>query len=246
MAQSRSIKTKIALLAGLCLIATAAATTAASYFFAAANTAYVTATVSDLVDRKTRDSLQNLATGQANLLRAKFEEALNAARTLADVFAIVGAPHGNSVPDNLRRKVMLNILNQTLKGNPAFNGTYSAWEPNAVDGNDEMFRDNAFVGSDATGRFLPYWTRDPESGFITVQPLVEYDSRELHPNGTMKGGWYLGPKETGRESVLGPLPYVVQGKNVFLATMSAPILSQGRFLGVAGADFNLRFVQELR
>ncbi len=245
MAKTTSIKTKIALLAGLCLVATAAATTAASYVFSSRNTAYVDASVSDILDRKTRESLQNLAAGQAALLQADFEEALNAARALADTFAIVGAPHGNSVPDTLRRKVMLNILNQMLKSNPSFNGTYSAWEPDAVDGNDAAFRDNAFVGSDATGRFLPYWTRDAETNFITVQPLVEYDSRELHPNGTMKGGWYIGPKETGRPSVLGPLPYVVQGKSVFLATMSAPIVSQGKFLGVAGADFNLKFVQEL-
>ncbi|WP_230370354.1 hypothetical protein [Paludibacterium denitrificans] len=40
-----------------------------------------------------------------------------------------------------------------------------------------------------TGRFTPYWTRS-ESGAIAVQPLVEYDSDALHPNGVPKGGWY--------------------------------------------------------
>ena len=78
-----------------------------------------------------------------------------------------------------------------------------------------------------------------------MQPLVEYDSRELHSNGVMKGGWYIGPQETGRESVLDPLPYIVQGRNVLLATISVPIMIDGHFRGVAGADFNLDFVQKL-
>ncbi|MGE4561218.1 MAG: methyl-accepting chemotaxis protein, partial [Desulfobulbus sp.] len=47
------------------------------------------------------------------------------------------------------------------------------------------------------------------------------------------------------ESVLGPLPYIVQGKQVWLATMSVPILVNNRFYGVAGSDYNLDFVQKL-
>jgi len=245
MAKQKSIKTKIAVLAGLCLVATAASTIGAGFLFSRSNNAFVSRSVSELIDSKTRESLRELAANQAALLRAEFDEALHAARNLADIFAIVGAPHGNSVAMEMRRKVMLDILHKTLEANPAFNGTYSAWEPNAVDGRDAAFVNSTFAGSDATGRFLPYWTRDPKSGLIALQPLVEYDSRDLHPNGVMKGGWYIGPKETGRESVLGPLPYIVQGKSVFLATLSVPIVSQGRFLGVAGTDFNLDFVQTL-
>ena len=61
----------------------------------------------------------------------------------------------------------------------------------------------------------------------------------------LKGGWYIGPRDTGKESVLGPLPYIVQGKQVWLATMSVPITVNGKFLGVAGADYDLEFVQKI-
>lgn len=90
----------------------------------------------------------------------------------------------------------------------------------------------------------PYWTRAAD-GTIAVQPLVEYDTLDKHPNGVLKGGWYIGPKETQRESVLAPLPYIVQGKQVWLATLSVPIVVDGRFLGVAGTDYNLDFVQKV-
>lgn len=36
----------------------------------------------------------------------------------------------------------------------------------------------------------------------------------------MKGGWFIAPQTDGRESILAPLPYIVQVKSVFLATMS--------------------------
>lgn len=55
----------------------------------------------------------------------------------------------------------------------------------------------------------------------------------------------VGPQSGTGESILDPLPYIVQGKNVYLATMSVPITVNGKFAGVAGADFDLSFVQEL-
>ncbi|MGV1755286.1 PDC sensor domain-containing protein [Agrobacterium sp. CG674] len=55
----------------------------------------------------------------------------------------------------------------------------------------------------------------------------------------------VGPQSGTGESILDPLLYIVQGKNVYLATMSVPITVNGKFAGVAGADFDLSFVQEL-
>jgi methyl-accepting chemotaxis protein len=78
-----------------------------------------------------------------------------------------------------------------------------------------------------------------------VQPLVEYESSGRHFNGLMKGGWYINPRNTGKETILGPLPYIVQGKPVFLATMAVPIIIDGKFHGVVGADYDLHFLQTL-
>jgi methyl-accepting chemotaxis protein len=135
------------------------------------------------------------------------------------------------------------VLRNVLEHNPRFNGTYSAWEPNGLDGNDGAHVNDTAMGSDATGRFLPYWTR-AAGGNIAIQPLVEYDS-SAHPNGLVKGAWYINPHNTHRENLLGPLPYIVQGKQVYLATMSVPVMINGQFRGLAGADYNLDFLQTL-
>ena len=123
-------------------------------------------------------------------------------------------------------------------------GTYSCWEPNALDGRVADFTTGKDGNNQQTGRFTPYWNRD-EKGNIAVQPLVEYDTRDRHPNGVLKGGWYINPSENHTESVLDPFPYIVQGKQVWLTTLSVPILVDKKFYGVAGTDYNLNFVQEL-
>lgn len=243
--QFRSIKAKIAVLAGLCLLGTIATVVGANVMFSRSNNVIIEGKVSDLLDRKTTDYMQNVASTQAGLIRSEFELPLHAARTMADTFSVIaGSKADDGVAVTARRKHVNDILLSVLRSNERFNGTYTAWEPNALDGQDEAYRNRKETGTDATGRFIPYWNRDAQ-GHVAMQPLVEYDSRELHPNGVMKGGWYIGPQTNNRESVLDPLPYIVQGKQVYLATLSVPIMVNGKFMGVAGADFNLDFIQNL-
>jgi methyl-accepting chemotaxis protein len=60
-----------------------------------------------------------------------------------------------------------------------------------------------------------------------------------------KGAWYLGSRATGKEIVLDPLPYIIQGKQDWLATINAPVKKNGKWLGLAGTDLRLGFMQEL-
>ncbi len=239
----KSIQLKIAVLSGVCVLAATAALVGYGIISAASTREFVAAQVTSLTDVKTKQSLQTLASTQAGVIRSSLDGAFDAARVMARSFETLAG--GDATTPAATRRAQLNaLLLNVLKDNPRFNGTYSAWEPNALDGADAEFRDRRDMGSDVTGRFLPYWTRDA-AGKIALQPLVEYDSSELHPNGVMKGGWYIGPQTGHGESILDPLPYIVQGKNVYLATMSVPITIGGKFAGVAGADFDLSFVQKL-
>jgi methyl-accepting chemotaxis protein len=240
----RSVQLKIALIAGLCLTVTGIILIGCSIYSAQATHQFVTTEVTKLVDAQTKESLLNRAYGEAQTIRTELDVAFDTARSMAQSFAVLADDKNNGTPVESRRAQLNSVLRNVLQLNPKFNGTYSAWEPDALDGKDVAFKGQKQVGSDNTGRFLPYWTRSA-NGAIAVQPLVEYDSSALHPNGLIKGGWYITPLATGKESVLGPLPYIVQGQSVFLATMSVPIVVDGRVLGVAGADYDLAFVQKL-
>ncbi|WP_322516684.1 methyl-accepting chemotaxis protein [Rhodopseudomonas palustris] len=240
----RSVQLKIALISGACLVGTSIALIGYSLLSARSTMEYVGTEVSHLVDKQSKESLLNRAATEANVIKSELELGLDAARTMAQSFAVLAGSKTAATPIESRRAQLNAVLRGVLELNPAFNGTYSAWEPNGLDRNDASFKGRKDLGSDDTGRFLPYWTRDSK-GSIAVQPLVEYDSAERHPNGLVKGAWYIDPSATGKENILGPLPYIVQGRQVFLATMSVPVMIDGKFHGVAGADYNLDFVQKL-
>ncbi len=204
--------------------------------------------VSDRVSQQAQEdalqTLQHLGGKYAGEIRSEFTEALEAARGMATTFAVGKLNPAVSGGLQVGRDEVNSILLNVLKSYPDFNGTYSCWEPDAIDGQDFLFTGGQNGNNEQTGRFTPYWTRGAD-GKIAVQPLVEYDTMDKHPNGVLKGGWYIGPRETLKESVLGPLPYIVQGKQVWLATLSVPIIVDGRFMGVAGTDYNLDFVQKI-
>lgn len=240
----RSIQQRIALIGGLCLLATAGILIGYSVYLASSTQQLVSNRVSQQAQDEALQTLQHLGGKYAGEIRAEFTKALEAARGMATTFAVAKMSAADNGGLEIGRDQVNAVLLNVLKSYPDFNGTYSCWEPDAIDGQDALFAGTQKGNNDQTGRFTPYWTRGAD-GKIAVQPLVEYDTMDKHPNGVLKGGWYIGPKENRRESVLGPLPYIVQGKQVWLATLSVPIVVDGRFMGVAGTDYNLDFVQKI-
>jgi methyl-accepting chemotaxis protein len=237
-----SIKQKIALMAGACLLLSAACLVVYGLVSTNNTNSLTHDRVSAILEETSIRYLASLSLGQAALIQNTLQDNLDTARTLAKVFEVV------KVKGHLDAATMRDAYNTILLGvlenNLGYLGAYSAWEPNALDNRDAAFAGDAAGGHDATGRFIPYWNRD-SSGKIARQPLADYENQAKHPNGVRRGGWYLGPKETGQESVLDPFPYIVQGKQDWLTTLSVPIKQDGKFLGVAGTDLRLNFLQDL-
>ncbi|SHF07958.1 methyl-accepting chemotaxis protein [Vibrio gazogenes] len=240
----KSIQTKIALTAGICLFITSGILVGYGVYSASTTQQLVSQQVSTIVKTITISELEATAAKYAQSISRRLEKGLNAARTLAEVASASKAYEDDNRAVLLNRQSFNDMLLAILKNNPDLNGSYSCWAPNAFDNQDYLNANSLNGNNEETGRYTPYWTRD-QSGKIEVQPLVEYDSTEPHPNGVIKGAWYQVPEKTLHETVTAPLPYVVQGKNVWLATLSAPVIVNGEFKGVVGTDYNLDFVQQL-
>ncbi|MCE0492633.1 methyl-accepting chemotaxis protein [Vibrio salinus] len=240
----KSIRTKIALAAGVCLVVTSGALVSYNIYSSTSSMKVISERASQLITEETIKKLEATAIKSAQSISSNIDQGLNVARTIATSTKALKYYDLLKDTQSLNRDSFNNILVSALKQNHDFNGIYSCWEPNAFDDNDAKFK-NATDGSNPeTGRFTPYWTRG-QSGKIKVQPLVEYESTEKNTNGIVKGAWYQVPKQTRKEAITAPLSYVVQGKQVWLATVSVPIFIANQFYGVIGADFNLDFVQKL-
>lgn len=167
----KSIQTKIVLIAGLCLASAVVLLVGYGLFSSKSTQDVVSSEVSSLLTELNMERLQNLAGEQSGTIQAELELALNAARTMANTFEVskLKSKDGKGTLDIGRDQLNAVLLN-VLQRNKGFNGTYSCWEPNAIDGVDSNFRVDKDGNNPTTGRFTPYWTRD-DKGNIAVQPL---------------------------------------------------------------------------
>jgi PAS domain S-box-containing protein len=179
---------------------------------------------------KAKFQLQITAQEQAEALDKPLNTAMVVARTLAQVLVENRAP-----ALRLTRAQANDMLRRILQKNHDFLAVYTLWEPNAFDGMDARYAHKP--ESDASGRFLPYWSRD-RSGLLQVEPVSGYQ-------GPGRGDFYLLPKTTGLEMVVEPFYYPVQGKSILITSVVVPIRDQRGFLGIAGIDLQIDFLQNL-
>ncbi|MFH1136708.1 MAG: methyl-accepting chemotaxis protein [Pseudomonadota bacterium] len=216
----KSIKQTIALWAGVCLLAAVAILTV-----------YSTITLRNKSLETAEKEIQAAAQAQAMSVKAAIEVAQDAARTMAQVLTTVVDEDRKS---NFTREQVNGMLQELLLKNPGFLGTYTLWEPNAFDGRDEQFVGRP--GHDQTGRYIPYFTRGAD-GRPVLEPLLDYEKEGA-------GDYYQLPKKSGRECIIDPYIYPIQGKDVLLTSLVVPIMLNGKFHGIAGIDIALEFLQK--
>jgi methyl-accepting chemotaxis protein len=170
---------------------------------------------------------EQLAQSNANQVRARLESTLGTARTLVQTLT------GMRAAGNPERKSADAILKSVMEGHPGYLGVWTTWEPNAFDGQDARFV-NA-PGTDATGRYLPYWNRG--SGTVALESAVNATSS------TESSDWYQIPKRHGKETLMEPYRDTVGGQEVLMTSLAVPMSIDGKFVGVTGIDIALSELQ---
>ena len=195
-----------------------------------------------------KQSLVDQATRVANRISAQNDDATRIARVLA-----VAQEQGmfNDRPRTL------DFLRGLMEAHPTLNGAYVCYEPDIEPRTKAEARG---PGTDASGRFVPYWFRPNGGAAMQLVPAVGMDSNYyyrgvknrmegkpeaegVHLDGGISG-LYKAPSaeklREAREIVIEPFTY--EGSpNV---TQVSPILRDGRFVGVAGVNLTLKDVAE--
>ncbi len=165
----------------------------------------------------------------ANQLKAEIEVALDAVRTTANAFKTIKDLQSSV---KLERREASYMVRQILLEDRNLTGVSTLWEPNAFDGRDSEYI-NAPGGHDQTGRLLPYWHWDTLGNAI-VEPLTDYETSE----------WVVCPKTTKNECITEPYVYPINGVDVLMTTVVAPIVVNDTYYGLVTADIDLRFLQK--
>ena len=225
--QFKSLQMKIAVWAGICLLLS----TAIIVGFAGFQMRRQALSAREEAIQHAKEYAGSVAQYRATEIQIWLEAALDTARTLAQ--SLSGVRNDLDKLD-LRRQDVNNILKTLLSRNPGFVGVYTAWEPNAFDRRDSVYANQP--RHDESGRFISHWNRSTYG--ITVEALTDYGLEGA-------GDYYQLPKKTQNECIIDPYAYTMQGEEVLITSLVAPILTGGTFHGIVGVDLHLDYFQPL-
>ncbi|MDR1838106.1 MAG: methyl-accepting chemotaxis protein, partial [Treponema sp.] len=132
------------------------------------------------------------------------------------------------------RRNMLNVILEGMtNSHPEVIGMWCVWEPNVLEGNDQAYLGTR--GTNRDGRFAPYFFW--ENGKIDIEALDDYDQPGIN--------YYNVPKKNNTTTILEPYLDDVNGRQILMTTVAAPISNNGRIVGVVGIDIPLDEVQKI-
>jgi len=239
----KSIQLSIAVLAGACLFIAVGVMTLFSVYSSERSQDLVQERSQELLEDVVKERLLSIANGERARIRRHLEYPLAVASQLANLNQMIGEIQPDGMPALMMgREEMNRVIRMTVAENPDLLGAYVGWEPNSLDDLDGFFEGVQSDGYDGTGRFIPWWFRDAD-GSLKLDSLGTMEDETLLETGVRAGEYYLCPKETLKPCVVDPAPYEMGGKMTLLSSFTVPIISEGAFVGIAGADLSMDFLQ---
>ncbi len=167
------------------------------------------------------ENARNIAALNAKDIQRRYEGYLDTARTLSQIMDSFEAVDAED-----RRDVFNSNLMGVLESNPRFIGIFTAWQPNALDGNDRAYANTP--GTDSSGQYISYYTR--EDGGISLKPYPDYKAVLA---------------ETKQERIIDPVFKTVQGKQVLAVSVITPIARNNVVYGVVGVIVDITALQDV-
>ncbi|SFH78185.1 methyl-accepting chemotaxis protein [Pseudomonas sp. NFPP04] len=241
----KSIQFSVAALAGAIVLSVVAVLVLYALFAGARTQEMVQKRTQVQFEQIIEQRLTALAQTQATLIQRELEAPLVTAKSLATTNALLGMKDAKGEPAlQIGREQLINLLHETVVRNPKILGAYIGWEPNAIDHNDAAYVNSPIVGMGADGRFLPWWYRNAD-GSLGMDKLADVADQKILSTGVRASEYYLCSKESKKACVIDPAPYKVGNAMVMLASFIEPIMIDGTFQGIVGADLSVNFIQDM-
>ena len=244
MFDSLSIRLKIVLLSGLCLLGVVALIVGMNIYQTNQNDELVSNSSNQLLTASVQNLLQAKAAEQAVRVQKTFGESLTVITALADQIKDMRVL---AAKRSLDAGALREELNQSLKTaferNDKVLGIWLAFEPNGLDGKDSEFVNDAARQSNEAGRFATYWSRAAGSALNTIMVEEDMTKTTLSVSGTPYNSWYTCPRDNKRTCLLDPYADTVGNKEMLMTTISVPLIVDGKAIGVVGVDIALDALQ---
>jgi methyl-accepting chemotaxis protein len=240
-----SIQWKITLLAGLCLLGIVTLLVGLSLYRMAQSSEQVQASSMQMLNTSAQARIEAQGEAQALGIRRQFMDAYQYGHGFSRQVLFLREQAEKRFLDAFdTREDLTRQVKAALQANPDLLGLSLVFEANALDGKDELFADQAELGSNNKGRFALYWSQ-PTPGTLTSMALPESDMADtsIGPSGEPANAWFTCPRTTLKPCVIEPYFYMINGQNVLMTSIVFPLMVNGKVIASLSVDINLNSLQ---
>lgn len=244
MLDTLSIRLKITLLSGLCLLGVIGLIVSLNLYQSSQNNLLISTSSSKMLTESGDDLLQAKAAEQASKLQRAFGDSLLMLTVLSDQASNLRtmATQRGLAAATLREE-LTQSLKTTFDHNPQILGLWVIYEPNALEGKDSEFINDAVRASNEKGRFTSGWNRGAGQSINIVIPEDDLQKTELSISGVPYNSWYTCPRDTRHTCLMAPFIDTQAGMAQLMTTLSMPLIADGKVIGVIGVDLALGALQ---
>ncbi|AAN67556.1 methyl-accepting chemotaxis protein [Pseudomonas putida] len=243
-----SIQLKITLLAGLCLVGVVSLLMGLSLYRIEHNSDLVKFSSMKMLSDAAQSHIESQGEIQTLIIRRQFTDAYqygNGFSRHMQQLLLNQVENSPFQPSAFRESIVFQAKT-VLQANPGLLGISLVFEPNALDGKDEIFVGNTALGSNDKGRFALNWTQS-NTGQITSIVISENEldsaknASSINQNGT---------RNTCSRSALKPCVFEpffsrVNGQKTLVTSIVFPLLVDNKRVGSLLVDISLDGLQSV-
>ncbi|MGL5495776.1 MAG: cache domain-containing protein, partial [Aeromonas sobria] len=241
-----SVQGRITLIAGCCLLVTAAALVASSIYNADKMQQQVRQATMQDAQQSAENWMKAMGSEQAAKVTSYLDEAYFRASLLAESVLF---QRKNAADNFVHSEALRSAINQQLHDAAASStnllGVYAVFEPDQLDGEDSNYQGSTELGANDKGRFSSYWAYDNGKLVAEVQNEDVLADETPTAAGGVENEWYRCSIRSRGLCLLEPYLDDVGDKKVLITSVTAPLLDQGTLLGMVGVDISLSTLQNL-
>ena len=241
-----TIQSKITLLAGLCLLLVVGLLMGLSLYQTHQSSQQVARASSEMLADAAKEHMQALGKVQAMQVQRTFMQTHEFGQGLSRYLLYLRQlQHQGSLTRQQLRQELSTQLHQALIDKPDLLGLYVIFEPDALDGADASFVDQAATGSNETGRFSLYWVQSKPG---ELQAVIGDESLLANtspgPSGAPYNAFYTCARDTRQVCVLEPYFDEASGSRKLVTSIAFPLMDNDKVIAVVGLDINLAALQQ--
>ena len=238
-----SLAIKLLLTVGFLLVVVTLAFLMYSHWSLSDTEEVIVTQVSSELESSVADSLRAQAGMHASQVAASIENIYQYPKAVATQISKT-IENANQQP--ISRAQVQNLVKYTLEISGS-SSMYAQFEAGGFYDNDADYSAGASHSVPGVGTLEVYFVREPD-GNIDQEPITDAEEKHdttLDEFGLRAAEWYLCNQEKMRPCLTNPYNYEIRpGYEELMTSLTVPVIAQGRFRGVVGADMNLPIIQE--